>query len=207
MRISELARAADIPVATVKFYLREGLLPEGRLTSATQAQYDDTHLTRLRLIRALLGPGGLSIATAHSVIQAIDDPPESVHDLLGVASQAVSRPVAHHDHERVHGLMRVWGWTVDAKDCTTHDALEEALTALDSSGLGLTPESLRMYVDHMAEIGTRELAGVPADSPAEAVRYVVLGTVLIEPLLLTLRRMAQQEASGKLFGGSRPVER
>ena len=29
MRISELARAADVPVATIKFYLREGLLPEG----------------------------------------------------------------------------------------------------------------------------------------------------------------------------------
>lgn len=30
-------------------------------------------------------------------------------------------------------------------------------------------------------------------------RYVVLGTVLIEPVLLALRRLAQQEVSGKLF--------
>jgi hypothetical protein len=32
------------------------------------------------------------------------------------------------------------------------------------------------------------------------VRYVVLGTVLVEPLLLALRRLAQQDASRRRFG-------
>jgi len=32
------------------------------------------------------------------------------------------------------------------------------------------------------------------------VRYVVLGTVLVEPLLLALRRLAQQSASHERFG-------
>jgi hypothetical protein len=32
------------------------------------------------------------------------------------------------------------------------------------------------------------------------VRYVVLGTVLIEPLILALRRLAQAEASARRFG-------
>ena len=41
MRISTLAVAADLPVATVKYYLREGLLHPGVATSATQATYDD----------------------------------------------------------------------------------------------------------------------------------------------------------------------
>ncbi len=43
---------------------------------------------------------------------------------------------------------------------------------------------------------------MPTDSAAAAVRYVVLGTVLVEPLLLALRRMAQQEISGRRFGSS-----
>ena len=64
MRISELSRESGVPVATIKFYLRERLLPDGVLTSATQAQYDETHVARLRLVRALIGPGGLSIAAA-----------------------------------------------------------------------------------------------------------------------------------------------
>ena len=61
MRISALAAAAGLPVATVKFYLREGLLHPGVATSATQANYDDSHVRRLRLIRALTGPVGLSV--------------------------------------------------------------------------------------------------------------------------------------------------
>jgi DNA-binding transcriptional MerR regulator len=74
VRISELSRNSGVPVPTIKFYLREGLLHEGIRTSATQAQYDESHQARLRLIRALVGPGGCSIATAHRVIEAIENP-------------------------------------------------------------------------------------------------------------------------------------
>ncbi len=57
MRISELSRTTGVPIATIKFYLREHLLPEGTRTSATQAQYGEEHVSRLRLVRALIGPG------------------------------------------------------------------------------------------------------------------------------------------------------
>jgi DNA-binding transcriptional MerR regulator len=204
VRISELSRASGISVATVKFYLREGLLHEGMRTSATQAQYDETHLARLRLIRALLGPGGLPIARALDVLQAIDHPPESMHDLLGVAAGAVSRASPPQAHGRVHELMRRWGWRVDDKDCSTHDALQEALDALDAAEFGLPEETIDLYVNHLSQIAGEELAGVPTDSPAAAVRYVVLGTVLIEPLMLALRRMAQQEASARRFDTPAP---
>ena len=200
MRISELSRESGVPVATIKFYLRERLLPDGVLTSATQAQYDETHVARLRLVRALIGPGGLSIAAARSVIEAIENPPSSVHDLLGVAAMAVGRPAAHHDHSRVHDLMRSWGWQVDDKDCETHAALEDALRALDAAGFELPEGAMEVYVEHMRAIAEFEIAAVPNESAAAAVRYVVLGTVLIEPLILTLRRMAQQEESARRFG-------
>src|SRR4029450_10954785 len=83
MRISELSQASGVPVATIKYYLREGLLHEGQLTSATQAQYDQSHLARLRLVRALLGAGGLSVAAARDVLDRLAQPPASMHDLLG----------------------------------------------------------------------------------------------------------------------------
>lgn len=47
VRISELSRASGVSTATIKYYLREKLLPEGRLTSATQAQYGQAHVDRL----------------------------------------------------------------------------------------------------------------------------------------------------------------
>jgi DNA-binding transcriptional MerR regulator len=202
LRISELSQISRVPVPTIKFYLREGLLHEGVRTSATQAQYDESHVARLRLIRALVGPGGCSIAAAQRVIQAIENPPPSVHDLLGAATTANPAPERHPDHERVHQLMEKWGWPIDEKTCPAHDALAEALSALDAAGFVLPEGALDMYKDHMEQIATFELATVPTGSAAETVRYVVLGTVLPEPLMLALRRMAQQQASARRFGGA-----
>jgi DNA-binding transcriptional MerR regulator len=170
MRISELSSQTGVSVATVKFYLREQLLHEGVRTSATQAQYDESHVARLRLIRALLGPAGLSVAAAHQVIQAIEKPPESVHELLGVAATAVAGP-----------------------------NVDDALRALDEAGFELPDGALDVYTEHMRQIAQFEIDNLPTDSPTAAVRYVVLGTVLIEPLILALRRLAEQEASARRF--------
>ena len=201
MRISELSRHSGVSVPTIKFYLREGVLLEGVRTSATQAQYGDDHLARLALVRALIGTAGLSVAEVRRVLAAIDDPPASPHDLLGVAVAAVTAPVHRHpDHERVHELMRGWGWPVEDKDCPSHEALAVALAALDDAGFALPPGTLEVYREHMEQIAAHELATVPTDSPAAAVRHVVLGTVLPEPLLLALRRLAQQAASARRLG-------
>jgi DNA-binding transcriptional MerR regulator len=201
MRISELSSQTDVPVATIKFYLREMLLHEGVRTSATQAQYDESHVARLRLIRALLGPGGLSVAAAHRVIEAIEEPPSSVHELLGVAASAVARPgVVTDGQPRVEELMRRWGWQIDEKDHPIYAAAEDALRALDEAGFELPEGALDLYVEHMGQIAEYEIENVPTDSPTAAVRYVVLGTVLIEPLILALRRLAQAEASARRFG-------
>ena len=171
VRISELSSHTEIPVATIKFYLRENLLHDGVRTAATQAQYDLSHVARLRLIRALIGPGGLSIAAAYQVIQAIEEPPGSVHELLGVAAGAVAGP-----------------------------NLDDALRALDEAGFTLPEGALDLYQDHMRQIAEFEIDNVPTESPAAAVRYVVLGTVLLEPVILALRRAAEEEASARRFG-------
>ena len=69
-------------------------------------------------------------------------------------------------------------------------------TPLSSSSLtGL----LDTYQRLIFELADAELARVPVESAMAAVRYVVLGTVLIEPLLLAMRRMAQQEASERRY--------
>ena len=201
MRISELSTQTGVPVATIKFYLRESLLPEGVRTSATQAQYDESHVARLRLVRALLGPGGLSVAAAHRVIQAIEEPPASVHELLCVAARAVARPGVVTDGDpRVEELMQRCAWQIDEKDHPTYAVLEEALRALDEAGFELPEGALDVYVEHMRQIAEYEIENVPTDSPTAAVRYVVLGTVLIEPVILALRRLAQAEASARRFG-------
>jgi DNA-binding transcriptional MerR regulator len=52
-KISELADRADVPVATVRHYLREGLLPEPVKTSRNMAYYPPEFADRIRLIKRL----------------------------------------------------------------------------------------------------------------------------------------------------------
>lgn len=206
MLISQLSEAADVPVATIKFYLRSGLLPAGRLSSATRAQYDDTHVRRLRLIRALLGPAGLTVAAAQELLHGIDDPPETGTALLALAHRAVTPDVADDvDTTAARDLLDRWGWHVDTDDCADLGALADALRGLDAAGFDLPDGALDHYGEAMRTVAEAEIAGIPTDSPEAAVRYVALGTVLVEPVLLALRRLAQQSLSQKRFG-DRPLD-
>ena len=91
MRVAELSRRSATTVPTIKFYLREGLLPPGEATGRNQAEYDEAHVRRLRLIRALLDVGGLSVAAAREVLSVVDTPGVPDHELLGAASFTITR--------------------------------------------------------------------------------------------------------------------
>lgn len=207
MRVSELARRADVPIATVKFYLREGLLHEGVRTSATQASYDDSHVQRLRMVKALATVGGMSLARIKQVLDALAHPPESMHDLLGVASGtgrelrglAGTGGRITDSHEAVHAMLRDWGWDPSDTWCTSHEAVATALDSLAAAGFDLPNEVLEDYREHVMAIATHEVERVPTGSREEALRYVALGVPLVEPLLLALRRLGHQQASKRVF--------
>lgn len=198
MRISELSRRSGVPVGTVKYYLREGLLPAGQPTSATQAQYDEGHVSRLGLIRALLGTGGLSIATAREVLAAVDDPSLSAHDMIGAAHSALPTMIEDErpDLTAAQGHLRRWGWQVH-DDSPAVSFLAQALQALQAAGFDTPDRMLDRYARAAHEVGEQDVADTPMDTPAEAVRFVVIGTLLLEPVLLALRRLAHEDVSAR----------
>jgi DNA-binding transcriptional MerR regulator len=198
MRISELARRSGVPVGTVKYYLREGLLPSGEPTSATQAQYGEEHVARLALIRALLGTGGLSISTAHAVLAAVDDPALSPHDMIGAAHSALPTRVESErpDLSTAQAHLRRWGWQVH-ENSPAVSALAQGLLALQAAGFDTPEQMLDRYARAAYELGEQDVTDLPMDSPAEAVRLVVIGTLLLEPVLLALRRLAQEDVSAR----------
>lgn len=200
MRISELARLGGVPVGTVKYYLREGLLPTGERTSATQAQYSEDHVARLRLVRALLGTGGLSITAAREVLDQIDAPGLSVHDLLGAAHSALPPTAAGNvDLDQAMELVDRYGWQVGPGTPALHQ-LAGALEALSAAGFAVTADMLDRYARAATEVAAGDVAEVPTKSPEVAIRHVVIGTVLLEPVLLAMRRLAQESASARRFG-------
>jgi DNA-binding transcriptional MerR regulator len=89
-RMAELAEAAGITVRTLRFYRERRLIRpprrEGRI-----AWYDDTHLTRLRTISALLERGHTLTGIAE-LAEAFDHG-RDVGDLLGVGGPTEETPV------------------------------------------------------------------------------------------------------------------
>lgn len=202
MRMSALAAATGVPVATLKYYLREGLVHPGRTTSRTQADYDDSHVERVRLVRALSEVGGLGLATVARVLAAVDEPDVERLGVLGAAQRSLlgaefveGRPDA--PGEAPTSRARDWaerrGWQVDPHDPVLDD-LDRAWRACDDAAIGVTEARLDAYADAVERIAEIDVATVP-DDPRAAVRQVVLGTVLVDPLLAALRRLAHQHVS------------
>jgi DNA-binding transcriptional MerR regulator len=193
MRMSELSRTSGVAVPTIKFYLREGLLPPGRATAATQAQYDEGHVERLRLIRALVDVGQLPLASVRSVLQVVDAGSEALPAAVGTAHQALPPQVEFRAEPpaRALAVLRDLRWHVDPHSSSVYQ-LDAALAAVEAVGLPAGLDRIRVYADAALDVARVDVADVPRADPAGAVQYVVIGTVLYEPVLLALRRLAQQ---------------
>lgn len=202
MRISELSTTSGVPVATIKYYLREKLLPEGERTSPTQATYGTAHMQRLGVIRALVD-AGVGIAGVRKVVGVLEEPPENPYDLLGAANAAVTPAVsADIDLTEATALLERMGG--DTQKCFPDQiaAVAQALAALDRAGFSVPDRVMDAYLTHLTAIAEEELAATPETSIEDAVRYVVLGTALVEPLILALRRVAEQVAASRRFGSA-----
>jgi DNA-binding transcriptional MerR regulator len=201
MRMAELSTRSAVSVPTLKFYLREGLLPAGRPTARNQAEYDDLHVQRVRLIRALVDIGGLSIAAVRDVVAAVDAPRRSVESVVGVVHHALTPPSGVPDdaaltaaRSEVDGWLAELGWQVSAR-APARRTLAEALVSLRRLGRAAVPPDFAAYASAADQLAAWELdqtLGDPPDSRAELVERVVVGTVVYEAVLLALRRLAQE---------------
>src|SRR3954454_8429115 len=118
MLVSELADRAEVPVATVKYYLREGLLPPGDMTGPRRAEYDESHLRRLRILRALREVGGASVSALQVIVDAVDDAERPAHEVLCEISDALSPPLPEEDYHPdprldhyVDATIEAMGWS------------------------------------------------------------------------------------------------
>jgi DNA-binding transcriptional MerR regulator len=201
MRISALADAAGLPLATVKYYLREGLLHPGVATSATQATYDGTHVRRLRMIRALTGPVGLSAQQARQILTLVDDPGDDLYATLGRAVSALPPTVVQASaddpdpYPRARTALEALGQVYDPGFAAVAQ-LESALAAAEAAGMPISEERLLEYGRRLREIAAFDLERMPPE-PHAAVEYTVLGTALYEPVILALRRLAHQDVAAQ----------
>lgn len=214
MRIGELSRRSGVPVPTIKFYVREGLVPAGDRTKANQAEYGDEHVRRLGLVRALLEVGGLPVRTARRVLDHLDTPGVAPLTAIGKAQyalltpdpEAVPDPASGPGGERsaewarrVDDLLARWGWEASPNN-PARAALAEALAAIHHLGLG--DVRLDRYAQVVAEIAELDVA-LALDRPTrdEVAERVVLWTVLGDRVLIALRRLADESIATHRLAG------
>ena len=210
MRISELSTASGVTIASIKYYLREGLLAPGVATATNQAEYGDTHVDRLRLVRSLIDVGGLPIANVRAILAAVDDESTTLHDAFGSVMHSLGSPHPQIRDPELDAALRevgVWiagrGWEIkpEAPAVPSLAALVVTLRRFDF------PIEIKM-LDGMADIADANAADEVAYARAmsdrtTSVETMVIGTLVFERIQAEVRRLALEAASARLDGSTK----
>jgi DNA-binding transcriptional MerR regulator len=198
MRLAELSERSGLSTATIKYYLRLGLLAPGASESSTWASYDESHVRRLALVRALTEVGGLSLDGVRQVLTAVDDEATPLHDSFGTAQWLLSpAPEAAPSPEslaRVDALIARQEWDL-VEGGPLRARLAGQLDTLERLDFPATDELLDSYAESLRPVVELEVARIPSDDRALAVERVVIGTLLYEPVLSSIRRMLGEVVS------------
>lgn len=151
-------------------------------------------------MRALTEVAGLSLEEVRGVVDAVAAS-ESDHQAHGAAQWSLSPDLAREPSaasvERVDRLLSRHGWRVHT-DSPHRRALAAALDTLDELEFAATDEVLDAYAQALEPVAEIEVARVAAEAdPLVAAERLVVGTLLYEPVLLTLRRMAHEGVSAR----------
>lgn len=208
MRIAELSRRSGVSIPTIKYYLREKLLPAGTPAGRNQAGYGDQHLERLRLIRALREVGRLSVAATAEVLGVLDGPELPRHSLMGRAHHAVigadapdrTDPAWTRARSQAQEWVRELGWRIEP-DAPALDQVADVFVALRRLGDTVVLDHRSHYAEAALTLAEHEVrAAADQADPQAVLTTVVIGTVLGEALFAALRLLAHQHVSGTLAG-------
>jgi DNA-binding transcriptional MerR regulator len=206
VKISELSSRSGVMASTVKYYVREGLVSEGRRTSGNQTAYDDSHVQRIRLVRALIETGGLSIAATKQVLAVLDDHQdnlayafEAAQHALGSVGGAGARDATAAARQRIADLVASRDWTATG-DNPGWELASRALDGLSTIGFRPSVDFLAAYAGAAGAVARADLAALSTRSrPDEITELMVVGTVMGDALLAGLRRLAQQNETAAAF--------
>ncbi len=215
MRMRDLEKASGVGRETIRYYIREGLLPEPDRASRNSASYSDDHVARLRAIKRLQEERFLPLAVIRTLLDADDGerwlapqayplldamlmarleanggnarlPVADVVAQLGIDPSDVTEYVTT-------GMISVAGDdTMSSRDATIMRLLTELADIGFTRDLGFTSDKVRFYIDFVEWVTAQEMrlffehtAGHVGE--AKAIDMAERGVSVINDLLLQLR--------------------
>jgi DNA-binding transcriptional MerR regulator len=219
MRMRELEARSGVGRETIRFYIREGLLPEPARAARNSASYSEAHVTRLVAIKRLQEERFLPLAVIRGLLDRDDgtDAERWLEPDAFPGLDAVLRSRIDHNAPRVAvaaALAASGGTaetlaemvansivTVDAAGTMTarDTAILRTLGDLDRIGFskehGFTPGMIRMYHDFIDWVTTQEMrfffehTAGQVDEP-KAADMAELGIGAVNDLLALMRTRA-----------------
>ena len=136
LRMGELARASGVSAATIKHYLREGLLPEPVKTSRNMAYYPADFVERIRMIKQLQEERYMPLRVIKDLL---DEDPDRARALIELGDRLLEHALAG-ESERVSAA------EVRSRYDVPKDVLDRLaeLEVLAPDGKGYSPTDVRI---------------------------------------------------------------
>lgn len=223
MRLSELAAAAGTTTASVKFYIRSGLLAPGVKRNQTTAVYGEHHRERLALILGVRERIGSSLAEIGALTSVIDDPEAGLLAVMEAAQtlavggwaggaaepapesapepapESAAGPVAETASEPAPASASASvSAVIEARgwpdaDSEARRATERGLARARSGGASWSEEALRTIAEAVERIGT---LGLDLSGSRDRVALdVAVGTYELSRVVVDMLRLAQTSES------------
>ena len=187
LRMWELAEASGVPAATIKHYLREGLLPDPVKTSRNMAYYPPEFVERIKLIKQLQEERFMPLRAIKSVL---DEDPERARALVDLEDRILERALAgERTRTRAAEVRERYGVPKEVLD-----RLEE-LEVLSPNSRGYSPSDVKII-----EAISRFRAG----GYDEEIGFTVYDTLRYKSALEDLVRQEVEVLMDRLAGEMEP---
>jgi DNA-binding transcriptional MerR regulator len=212
LRMGELARASGVSAATIKHYLREGLLPEPVKTSRNMAYYPADFVERIRMIKQLQEERYMPLRVIKGLLE---EDPDRARALIELGDRLLEHALAS-ESERISAaevgdryevpqdvldrLAELEVLTPDERGYSPSDVrIIEAISRFRAGGyeerIGFTVYDTLRYRESMADLVRQEvdvlmdrLAGEM--DPDEAMKLIEAGTQPLNDLLAAMHTKA-----------------
>ncbi|HEX3293174.1 MAG TPA: MerR family transcriptional regulator [Solirubrobacterales bacterium] len=212
LRMGELARASGVSAATIKHYLREGLLPEPMKTSRNMAYYPADFVERIRMIKQLQEERYMPLRVIKDLLE---EDPDRAKALIELGDRLLEHALAS-ESERVSAaevrsrydvpkdvldrLAELEVLTPDKRGYSPSDVrIIEAISRFRAGGyeerIGFTVYDTLRYKESMADLVRQEvdvlmerLAGEM--DPDQAMALIEAGTQPLNDLLAAMHTKA-----------------
>lgn len=200
MKLSELAESSGASASTLKHWIRVGVLPAGKLRNQTTAVYEQQHLDRALLVRAMREDHGASIEEIRRITSLIDGGAPTVEVMnacqafiWGTPDDVTTDPAYEPYRRRTHELMRRREWR--GYPGAAERGMAHALAMAAEAGMDYDVDTLMAYADAIEPLAARHVAALGPGSADVIARRMLVVVNARAKQLLAISNLAHAAAS------------